>query len=207
MDVSTKFSVDKRFGWLRPNLHTTVTARIERYPEHVQTPTHSPTRTHIYTECIHEKEKSERSWCQHAHRQYLFLSRTNTHTHKGTRKAEAGRSQTTVRLTEYFIMFLLACQEHLRTAAYVCLYSICVCICADLNYIRVCADDFIVFVYLCLWQGLTGCCCDWLSRQCSLESLWAAAAVSSSGLSDAPGSRQVTWWFWQGGKLSSRVEK
>lgn len=41
----------------------------------------------------------------------ISSSRMQTNSHKATRRAETGRTHTTVRLTEFFIMFLLACQE------------------------------------------------------------------------------------------------
>ena len=83
---------------------------------------------HFYTEYICEEEKSELiPTCTRTVSLPLSYIHTyihtykHAHTQKATSKAETGRTQT-VRHTEYFIMFLLACQERQRSTVCVFVY-------------------------------------------------------------------------------------
>lgn len=137
-------------AWLaQTQLHTTVTARIERQRKRVQTQTHN--QIHIYAEYTHTEEKL---WTELmptcTQTVSLPLSYKQTHT-KQTRNAETGRAQTAVRLTEYFIMFSLACQERRRSALCVRLYM-CLHMCRLKLCIRVCWQfQFLVFLCVCVW--------------------------------------------------------
>ena len=114
-----------------------------------------------------------------------------TNKHKATRSAETGRTRTTARLPEYFIMFLLAVRSTGEEQ------RVCVCVCVwmhmcKLRAVYMCADNFSIS-YMC------GCQCVYLCvvgsdrplvglavKAVLSDSLWPAAAVSSSELSDAP---------------------
>lgn len=132
-----------------------------------------------------------------------------TNKHKATRSAETGRTRTTARLPEYFIMFSLACQERWRRAA-------CVCVCVNAyvqikGCIHVCWQ-FQHFVYVwvsvcvsvCGWErqatGLIGCqgCAHWqpVAGSCSqfIRAQWCAGE-----------NMRVTWWYRQGGQLEKYV--
>lgn len=143
VDVSTRQHTDKRFAWLRPNY-------TQPWQQELRDSVQKNTHLHwIYP-------WGGKGWTDsNMHTDSISSSPIQTNTHiKAERKAETGRTQTSVRLTEYFIMFLLACQEHWRSVC-VC---ICACICADLHSIHACwRFQFSVFVCVCLWL----CVCGW----------------------------------------------
>lgn len=199
---------DKRFGRLRSNytqpwqreLRDTANTDTESNTLTEPSPAYVHVHAHIYAEYINTEGKSERNWCQHAQTQYLFFSHINKHTQSSEKSWDRWNPNHSKTCWIFHNVF-----TGLSGASEKCSVSVCVCICTDLNCIHVCRRFH--FLHLCVCArmhvcvaAVTGHCYDWLSRQRSLESLRPVATVSSSGLSDAPESRQVTWWFWQGGE-------